>query len=75
MLIFVKACKTRHNGMPCSTVSTSLQAPVLPTASLFGQVIGDAFAISVVGYGIAISLGRIFALKYGYSVDSNQVRQ
>lgn len=61
--------------MPCSTVSTSLQAPVLPATSLFGQVIGDAFAISVVGYGIAISLGRIFALKYGYSVDSNQVRQ
>ncbi|CDQ93870.1 unnamed protein product [Oncorhynchus mykiss] len=44
----------------------------MPTASLFGQVIGDAFALSVVGYGIAISLGRIFALKYGYKVDSNQ---
>lgn len=59
----------------CSTLSmsTSLQAPVLPAVSLFGQVIGDAFALSVVGYGIAISLGRIFALKYGYSVDSNQV--
>ncbi|KAF3860188.1 hypothetical protein F7725_000443 [Dissostichus mawsoni] len=35
-------------------------------------VIGDAFALAVVGYGIAISLGRIFALKYGYKVDSNQ---
>lgn len=54
-------------------MSTSLQAPVFPAASLFGQVIGDAFALSVVGYGIAISLGRIFALKYGYKVDSNQV--
>ncbi|KAM6977372.1 solute carrier family 26 member 6 [Aplochiton taeniatus] len=53
-------------------IPSGLQAPVLPTASLFGQVIGDAFALSVVGYGIAISLGRIFALKYGYKVDSNQ---
>lgn len=53
--------------------SASLQAPVFPVASLFGQVIGDAFALSVVGYGIVISLGRIFALKYGYKVDSNQV--
>ncbi|KAJ3586793.1 hypothetical protein NHX12_013185 [Muraenolepis orangiensis] len=35
-------------------------------------VIGDAFALSVVGYGIIISLGRIFALKYGYKVDPNQ---
>lgn len=56
-------------------MSPSLQAPVVPDVSLFGRVIGDAFALSVVGYGIAISLGRIFALKYGYSVDSNQVRR
>ncbi|KAM7404424.1 hypothetical protein PAMP_011769 [Pampus punctatissimus] len=53
-------------------IPSGLQPPVFPTASLFGQVIGDAFALSVVGYGIAISLGRIFALKYGYKVDSNQ---
>ncbi|XP_070767116.1 solute carrier family 26 member 6 [Enoplosus armatus] len=53
-------------------IPSGLQAPVLPAASLFGQVIGDAFALAVVGYGIAISLGRIFALKYGYTVDSNQ---
>lgn len=55
------------------SVSPSLQAPVLPDFNLFSQVIGDAFALAVVGYGIAISLGRIFALKYGYKVDSNQV--
>ncbi|KAM9350322.1 solute carrier family 26 member 6 [Symphorus nematophorus] len=53
-------------------IPSGLQPPVLPAFSLFGQVIGDAFALAVVGYGIAISLGRIFALKYGYSVDSNQ---
>ncbi|KAM4563680.1 solute carrier family 26 member 6 [Odontesthes bonariensis] len=53
-------------------IPSGLQPPVIPAVSLFGQVIGDAFALSVVGYGIAISLGRIFALKYGYKVDSNQ---
>ncbi|XP_068192853.1 solute carrier family 26 member 6-like [Antennarius striatus] len=53
-------------------IPSGLQPPVLPAVSLFGQVFGDAFALSVVGYGIAISLGRIFALKYGYTVDSNQ---
>lgn len=52
----------------------SLQAPVAPTVSLLGSIVGDAFALAVVGYGIAISLGRIFALKYAYKVDSNQVR-
>ncbi|KPP61878.1 hypothetical protein Z043_119975, partial [Scleropages formosus] len=53
-------------------IPTGLQRPVLPDVSLFGKVIGDAIALAVVGYGIAISLGRIFALKYGYRVDSNQ---
>nr|XP_057940760.1 solute carrier family 26 member 6-like isoform X2 [Doryrhamphus excisus] len=53
-------------------IPSGLQPPVFPTTSLFVEVIGDAFALSVVGYGIAISLGRIFALKYGYKVDSNQ---
>uniref|UniRef100_A0A665TM49 Solute carrier family 26 member 6 n=1 Tax=Echeneis naucrates TaxID=173247 RepID=A0A665TM49_ECHNA len=53
-------------------IPSGLKPPVVPDTSLFGQVVGDAFALAVVGYGIAISLGRIFALKYGYKVDSNQ---
>lgn len=53
-------------------IPSGLQPPVVPAAHYFGQVIGDAFALAVVGYGIAISMGRIFALKYGYKVDSNQ---
>lgn len=42
--------------------------------SLFGEVIGDAFALAIVGYAISISLGKTFALKHGYKVDSNQVK-
>ncbi|MBN3278738.1 S26A6 protein, partial [Polyodon spathula] len=53
-------------------IPRGLQAPVFPDTSLFVSVVGDAFAIAVVGYAIAISLGKIFALKYGYQVDSNQ---
>jgi len=30
--------------------------------------------VAVVGYAISISLGKTFALKYGYKVDSNQVQ-
>ncbi|XP_069382577.1 solute carrier family 26 member 6-like [Paralichthys olivaceus] len=53
-------------------IPSGLQPPVFPDISLFAQVKGDAFAVSVVGYGMVISLGQIFALKYGYKVDSNQ---
>lgn len=51
-----------------------LNAPQVPDATLFSEVIGDAFAVAIVGYAINISLGKTFALKHGYKVDSNQVR-
>uniref|UniRef100_A0A3B3ZRR3 SLC26A/SulP transporter domain-containing protein n=1 Tax=Periophthalmus magnuspinnatus TaxID=409849 RepID=A0A3B3ZRR3_9GOBI len=43
-----------------------------PDVNLFSQIIGDAFAVAIVGYAINISLGKTFALKHGYKVDSNQ---
>ena len=52
---------------------TRMNAPVVPDLTLFPDLIGDAFAIAVVGYAIVISLGKTFGLKHGYKVDSNQV--
>jgi MFS superfamily sulfate permease-like transporter len=46
---------------------------VAPNPQLFAKLVGNAFAIAVVGFAIAISLGKIFALRHGYRVDSNQV--
>ncbi|XP_050973560.1 solute carrier family 26 member 6 [Labeo rohita] len=64
--------KTEYGVEVVGQIPSGLQAPVAPAVSLLGSMIGDAFALAVVGYGIAISLGRIFALKYAYKVDSNQ---
>uniref|UniRef100_A0A8C2KBG1 Solute carrier family 26 member 6, like n=1 Tax=Cyprinus carpio TaxID=7962 RepID=A0A8C2KBG1_CYPCA len=49
-----------------------LQLPSIPNASVFSEVVLDAFAMAIVGYAISISLGKTFALKHGYKVDSNQ---
>ncbi|XP_060622147.2 solute carrier family 26 member 6 isoform X1 [Anolis sagrei] len=53
-------------------IPSGLVPPKAPVASYFGQVIGNAFAIAVVSYVICVSLGKIFAFKHGYKVDSNQ---
>uniref|UniRef100_A0A452IT98 STAS domain-containing protein n=1 Tax=Gopherus agassizii TaxID=38772 RepID=A0A452IT98_9SAUR len=53
-------------------IPSGMKPPVVPNVSYFGQVVGNAFAIAVVGYAICISLGKIFALKHGYKVNSNQ---
>uniref|UniRef100_A0A4W4HA72 STAS domain-containing protein n=1 Tax=Electrophorus electricus TaxID=8005 RepID=A0A4W4HA72_ELEEL len=64
--------KTVYGVQTVGEIPSGLQAPVMPEFSIMRSIIGDAFAMAVVGYGIDISLGRIFALKYGYKVDSNQ---
>uniref|UniRef100_A0A668A259 Solute carrier family 26 member 6 n=1 Tax=Myripristis murdjan TaxID=586833 RepID=A0A668A259_9TELE len=53
-------------------IPSGLKAPRVPNFSLFSELIGDAFAAAIVGYAINISLGKTFALKHGYKVDSNQ---
>uniref|UniRef100_A0A671KGW3 Prestin-like n=1 Tax=Sinocyclocheilus anshuiensis TaxID=1608454 RepID=A0A671KGW3_9TELE len=53
-------------------IPTGLLPPKIPDFSVFPSLFPDAFAIAVVGFSIAISLAKIFALKHGYSVDGNQ---
>ncbi|XP_039524017.1 prestin isoform X3 [Pimephales promelas] len=53
-------------------IPTGLLPPKIPDFSVFPNLLADAVAISVVGFSIAISLAKIFALKHGYSVDGNQ---
>ncbi|XP_075403419.1 solute carrier family 26 member 6 isoform X1 [Tenrec ecaudatus] len=54
------------------TIPTGLDPPVAPRPELFPKIVGNAFTIAVVGFVIAISLGKIFAMRHGYRVDSNQ---
>ncbi|XP_072539189.1 solute carrier family 26 member 6, like 1 [Salminus brasiliensis] len=53
-------------------IPNGLQPPTMPKTSVFSEVVVDAFALAIVGYAISISLGKTFALKHGYKVDSNQ---
>ncbi|XP_047439786.1 solute carrier family 26 member 6, like [Mugil cephalus] len=53
-------------------IPSGLSSPMVPDVSIFGEVIGDAFALAIVGYAVSVSLGKTFALKHGYKVDSNQ---
>uniref|UniRef100_A0A672P5D1 Solute carrier family 26 member 6-like n=1 Tax=Sinocyclocheilus grahami TaxID=75366 RepID=A0A672P5D1_SINGR len=53
-------------------IPSGLQPPSIPNANVFSEVVLDAFAMAIVGYAISISLGKTFALKHGYKVDSNQ---
>ncbi|XP_077369630.1 solute carrier family 26 member 6-like [Festucalex cinctus] len=62
----------KYNIDVVGEIPSGLQAPQAPDVTLFSAVIGDAFAVAIVGYAINISLGKTFALKHGYKVDNNQ---
>ncbi|XP_061836464.1 solute carrier family 26 member 6-like isoform X1 [Nerophis lumbriciformis] len=62
----------KYNIDVVGEIPSGLKAPRAPDVTLFSAVIGDAFAVAIVGYAITISLGKTFALKHGYKVDSNQ---
>lgn len=53
-------------------IPTGLLPPAAPKFSLLPNLLTDSFAIAIVGFSMDISLAKIFALKYGYSVDGNQ---
>ena len=44
-----------------------------PKTTYFIDILPDAFTIAVVSYSISISLSKVFALKHGYVIHSNQV--
>ncbi|XP_066559743.1 solute carrier family 26 member 9 [Amia ocellicauda] len=47
-------------------------APIIPDVSQWGDMIGTAFSLAIVGYVINLAMGRTLAAKYGYDVDPNQ---
>jgi len=52
----------------------SLPAPSFPPASRFGEVAGSAFSVAIVSFAVSIAMGKLFAKKHSYHLDSNQVR-
>uniref|UniRef100_A0A669B263 Solute carrier family 26 member 6 n=1 Tax=Oreochromis niloticus TaxID=8128 RepID=A0A669B263_ORENI len=63
---------SKYNIDVVGEIPSGLKAPSAPDTTFFSSVIGDAFAVAIVGFAINISLGKTFGLKYGYKVDSNQ---
>ena len=53
-------------------VPTGLPSPELPDVSMMPGLIGDAFTITIIGYVVTLSIAKILADKFNYSVDPNQ---
>ena len=59
-----------------SYVHTLCRPPsvTIPNMNYALLLLQDAFVISIVTFAVTISLAKVFAKRYSYSVDSNQVQ-
>ncbi|KAF2981379.1 hypothetical protein EK904_002931 [Melospiza melodia maxima] len=53
-------------------IPQGLRAPTIPDIGLIPAIFVDAVAIAIVGFSMAVSMAKIFALKHGYTIDGNQ---
>ncbi|XP_078517907.1 solute carrier family 26 member 6-like [Lissotriton helveticus] len=53
-------------------IPVGMRPPSVPDSSLFGSLVGNAFAVAVVTYAFTISVCKMFSMKHAYKVDSNQ---
>ncbi|KAK6307837.1 hypothetical protein J4Q44_G00211080 [Coregonus suidteri] len=62
----------QHSVQVVGHIPTGLSSPALPSLAQVKELFGPALSLAVVGFGFTSSMGRIFAHKHGYAMDSNQ---
>jgi len=63
---------TNYNVSIVEHVPKGLPAPVAPNFGLFQVFFLDALIIAIVGYGFTLSMAKLIAKKFNYSLNGNQ---
>uniref|UniRef100_A0A8C3BE33 Solute carrier family 26 member 4 n=1 Tax=Cairina moschata TaxID=8855 RepID=A0A8C3BE33_CAIMO len=64
--------ENKYNAGIVKSIPRGFLPPEPPDVSLFSQMIAASFSIAIVAYAIAVSVGKVYATKYGYAIDGNQ---
>ncbi|CAH2275793.1 pendrin-like [Pelobates cultripes] len=62
----------KYNAGIVKTIPSGFIPPMTPDVSMFTEMIGSAFSIGIVGYAVAVSVGKVYATKHNYVIDGNQ---
>ncbi|XP_070610797.1 chloride anion exchanger [Erythrolamprus reginae] len=54
------------------TLDIGFQAPVAPDLKYFERCVGDSISIAIVGFAVAFSVAKVYAIKHDYPIDANQ---
>ncbi|XP_072418538.1 chloride anion exchanger-like [Chiloscyllium punctatum] len=53
-------------------LTSGYQSPLTPNMGVLQQSVGDAFSIAIVGFAVAFSVAKVYAIKHDYVLDGNQ---
>ncbi|XP_015683577.1 pendrin [Protobothrops mucrosquamatus] len=62
----------KYNAGIVKTIPRGFLPPQPPAVEKFGEMLASSFSIAIVAYAIAVSVGKVYATKYDYSIDGNQ---
>ncbi|XP_055974332.1 pendrin [Sorex fumeus] len=62
----------KYNAGIVKSIPRGFLPPSLPLVNLFSKMLTTSFSTAVVAYAIAVSVGKVYATKYDYTIDGNQ---
>ncbi|XP_078391617.1 chloride anion exchanger-like [Cetorhinus maximus] len=64
--------KEKYSVDIIGNLTSGYQSPLTPNTAVFQQSFGDAFSIAIVGFAVAFSVAKVYAIKHDYVLNGNQ---
>ncbi|KAG8439909.1 hypothetical protein GDO86_005902 [Hymenochirus boettgeri] len=64
--------KERFHVTTVGVIQRGYQVPLAPSTQVFQATIANAFSIAIVGFAVAFSVAKVYAIKHNYNVNGNQ---
>ncbi|KAG7236845.1 hypothetical protein INR49_000223 [Caranx melampygus] len=62
----------KYNVEVVGQMNSSSLTPIAPNLDVFQESAVEAFPIAIVGFAVAFSVAKVYAIKHDYTIDGNQ---
>ncbi|KAI1888101.1 hypothetical protein AGOR_G00181580 [Albula goreensis] len=64
--------KEKYNVEIVGEIPKGYEPPLAPKIEIFAQTAMEAFPMAIVGFAVAFSVAKVYAIKHDYPIDGNQ---
>ncbi|KAG7456244.1 hypothetical protein MATL_G00249700 [Megalops atlanticus] len=64
--------KDKYNVDVVGAIPKGYEPPLAPNMHIFAQTAVEAFPMAIVGFAVAFSVAKVYAIKHDYLIDGNQ---